>query len=161
MRRVLILTTVFFCMLWSITMAGARWEYLDGDTNYPFTYGHGGYFEYIDLSSCTLVKDTHDFYVMAAVMIGKTEDWQHEPRKTWTEYWYQPKDGYSAPSYYDSEKDQWVIMPKPYRQEYLHDYAWQHGYSPMIDHFHLFQYRAFKKAYQKIWGVAYGDGLDS
>ena len=45
-------------------------EYLDGNSNFPLSWGHAGYFEYVDLTSCTFVSNEGNFYEIAANYIG-------------------------------------------------------------------------------------------
>lgn len=150
---------LFLCSL-SASVSASDWHYLDDNQNFPLSYAHGGYFEYVDLSSCTFIHDDNNYYEFAAIMIGidSPSPNSSSSQKVWTRYWRQKKDG-SVPQFWDETHYRWVSIPKHYSKEYISDYLKTHGFMSYINHFHTFEYFSFKIVYRQLWGVSYGDGL--
>ena len=76
-------------------------NFLYNNLNYPYVGGGGGLAVYMDLSSCTFVRNEADSYEFASVIVT-THKMDSEPRQK-VVYFRQMKDGYSSPEYsYDN-----------------------------------------------------------
>ena len=57
---------LMFCLCVPLT-ASAMDEYLNGDPNFPLTGGYRNFWEYTDLSSCTIAEENDD------IVVGKVD----------------------------------------------------------------------------------------
>lgn|GEM_PF-1351440 len=132
--------------------------YLNGDSNYPVTYYHVDYREYIDLSSCTFVYNNDDSYEFAVGYMGVDMS-DLNNNKYHIRYYRQMKDGNSLPQYLDKNGDKWISIPRFNYDEIL-DYMRSNGYGGYINTYHAYEYFMFKAAYKQLWNVEYKDELN-
>ena len=124
--------------------ASASLQYLDDDPNYPVSYYHANYREYVDLSSCTFSDEDPDYYTYATGYVAYYRDAES-------------KDGGSNPQFY-SARGQWLSMPV-FDYDEIWRYIKSRGYTGYIDDYHAYPYYMFKIVYQKTRGVEYPDNL--
>ena len=129
MKKILPLVAVLmFCLCIPLT-ASAMDKYLNGDPNFPLTGGHANFWEYTDLSSCTIAEENDEYYKLAVGYVRVSRKEQNPYRVRYFLYY---KDGATRPQYYD-DNGWWISLPplksmseanlpfQPYRQKYHPD----------------------------------------
>ncbi len=134
-------------------------HFMDEDPNYPATYYHANYREYVDLSACDW-NDTNDGYdVYSTGYIACTLAPEGESRKYHTRSFRQVKDGIEPPQFYDTKAQEWITIPVYDRNE-IQQYKKYKGYLGYIEHYHAFEYFMFKMVYKETHGEEYPDNLE-
>ena len=152
-------TVTFFYQMFNFSFCNAIDKFLDGNLNYPFSYGHANWWEYVDLKSCHFVHNDSYSYEMAVGYISEIEGGGGRNRLYKVMYFRQVKDGYSLPQFNDGEKG-WKTIPSWKNKEAVQrsmnpDYGgcWQNYFFTFLPD----KYYMFKIAYKKLWGVEYAD----
>ena len=121
---------LMFCLCVPLT-ASAMDEYLNGDPNFPLTGGYRNFWEYTDLSSCTIAEENDEYYKLAVGYVRVSRKEQNPYRVRYFRYY---KDDATRPQYYDDNNEQWISLPpfksnseanipfQPYRQQYHPDH---------------------------------------
>ncbi len=152
-----LLVMVLFLMNPSSTLAVARC--LDDDPNYPATYYHANYREYVDLSSCDWDDTLDDYDVYSAGYIAYTLTPEGESRKYLVRSFRQIKDGSEPPQFYNVNTQEWITIPVYDRNE-IRQYKQDKGYLGYIEHYHAYAYFMFKTVYKATRGEEYPDNLE-
>lgn len=132
-------------------------KFLNGDTNYPRSYGHANWHQYVDLKSCRFVYNNNFSYEMA---VGYVELYIDVNKSVYRiKYFRQNKDGYSLPQV-SSDGNNWTTIPSWRNEEAVNRsmdpnqggsyYNFERIYLPA-------SYHMFKMAYKELWGVEYAD----
>ena len=132
---------------------------LDDNPNYPATYYHANYREYVDLSSCAWDDTLNDYDVYTAGYIAYTFSPEGESRRYLTRSFRQVKDGSEPPQFYNAHTQEWITIPVYDRNE-IRQYKMDKGYLGYIEHYHAYEYFMFKAVYKKTRGVEYPDNLE-
>ncbi|WP_154651167.1 hypothetical protein [Propionispira raffinosivorans] len=129
---------------------------MNDDPNFPVSYYHANYREYVDLNSCAFIFNNADEYEFAVgyvgVVIGGGSSYH-------IRHYRQLKDGHSLPQFYNENKNQWIAIPL-YHYSEIEMYITSHGYLGYINDYHAYSYYMFKYAYKQLWGVEYSDELN-
>ncbi len=152
-----IFVMVLFLMNTSIALAAVN--FLDDNPNYPATYYHANYREYIDLSSCAWDDTLDDYDVYSAGYIAYTFSPEGESRRYLTRSFRQVKNGSEPPQFYNANTQEWITIPVYDRSEIQH-YKQAKGYLGYIEHYHAYAYFMFKAVYKETRGVEYPDNLE-
>ncbi|WP_315439842.1 hypothetical protein [uncultured Selenomonas sp.] len=131
-------------------------QYLDNDPNYPLSYAHVNYREYVDLISCTHNDENETYETYAVAYIAYTMDITGDTRTYQTRVFRCRKDRTQNPQVY--ENGEWLTLQsysKSERQKYIDQY----GYVEYIEHYHLYARDMFKIVYEQITGAPYPDNL--
>lgn len=143
----------------NVSIAFAVDYFLDNDSNYPVTYYHANYREYVDLSSCSW-NGTHDDYdVYSTGYIACTFEAEGETQKYLTRSFRQIKDGSAPPQFYNAGTHEWITIPV-YDRNKVEEYKQTNGYIGYIEHYHAFEYFMFKAIYRETRGKEYPDNLN-
>lgn len=154
-----LLTAAAFALFFLVQphTASASLQYLDDDPNYPVSYYHANYREYVDLSSCTFSAEDPDYYTYATGYVAYYRDADGSFREYRIRQYRQSKDGGSNPQFY-SAQGRWLSMPA-FDYDEISRYIQSHGYTGYIDDYHAYPYYMFKIVYKKTRGVEYPDNL--
>ena len=152
-----IFTMALFLMHPSTTLAAVN--NLDDNPNYPATYYHANYREYVDLSSCAWDDTLDDYDVYSAGYIAYTFSPEGESRRYLTRSFRQVKDGSEPPQFYNANTQEWITIPVYDRNE-IRQYKMDNGYLGYIEHYHAYAYFMFKAVYKETRGVEYPDNLE-
>lgn len=152
-----IIALVVLIMSSSNTIAAVN--FMDNDPNYPATYYHANYREYVDLSSCDWNDTLDDYDVYSTGYIAFTFAPEGESRKYLTRRFRQVKDGSEPPQFYDAPTKKWITLPVYDRNE-IQQYKKFKGYLGYIEHYHAFEYFMFKTVYRETRGEEYPDNLE-
>lgn len=158
MRKSALTGMLALLVLLIASAASASLEYLDNNADYPVSYYHANYREYVDLTSCTFREDSAYLYYATgyiSFVIGPEND----IRAYHTRQFRKAKDGISAPQFYDESAKEWVTMPA-YDYGEISRYITEHGYSAYISDYYPYEYYMFKIVYEKINEVPYPDNLE-
>ena len=98
-----------------ISDEGIYWQ---NNKNYPYTYFHSGYWEYVDLKSCEIISQSSEERYFVTKFIGAMNNVPPKIIKTGLIKFRQRKNNGNLPEFYDDEKKLWVTLPK-YRREHL------------------------------------------
>ena len=134
-------------------------NHLDDNPNYPATYYHANYREYVDLSSCAWDDTLDDYDVYSAGYIAYTFSPEGESRRYLTRSFRQVKDGSKPPQFYNAHTREWITIPVYDRNE-IRRYKQENGYLGYIEHYHAYAYFMFKAVYKETRGVEYPDNLE-
>ena len=148
---------VLFLMHPSSTLAAVN--NLDDNPNYPATYYHANYREYVDLSSCAWDDALDDYDVYSTGYIALTFTPEGESRRYLTRSFRQVKDGSEPPQFYNAHTQEWITIPVYDRNE-IRQYKQDNGYLGYIEHYHAYAYFMFKAVYKETRGVEYPDNLE-
>ncbi len=155
MRKVVCALLAAACFCVTSVAGAATGQFLNGDSNYPMTYGHANWWEYLDLSSCTIVADTDDYYELAACYIreiaGREERYSYHTR-----YFRKEKKEGSLPKYRGEGEEKWTTIPAQ-EKALVSEFIERYGYFPYFKRFHPAAYYMFKDVYRQVWGVDYID----
>ena len=132
---------------------------LDNNPNYPATYYHANYREYVDLSSCAWDDTLDDYDVYSTDYIAFTFSPEGESRRYLTRSFRQVKDGSEPPQFYNAHTQEWITIPVYDRNE-IRQYKMDNGYLGYIEHYHAYAYFMFKAVYKETRGVEYPDNLE-
>lgn len=124
-------------------------EYLDGNSNFPLSWGHAGYFEYVDLTSCMFVSNEGNFYEIAANYIGYSRMYG----KTYGTRHFRQNNG-ELPQYFDERTNSWIIIPDCTTEE-AKNYRNTHAYTDFETKYHYKEYCMFLIVYKKLFGIDY------
>ncbi len=152
-----LLSMVLFLMHPSGTLAAVN--FMDNDPNYPATYYHANYREYVDLSSCDWNDTNDDYDIYTTGYVACTLAPEGESRKYLTRRFRQVKDGSEPPQFYNAHTREWITIPVYDRNE-IRQYKQDKGYLGYIEHYHAYAYFMFKAVYKKTRGVEYPDNLE-
>lgn len=152
-----ILATMLLIVFPSGTFASVH--HMNDDLNYPATYYHANYREYVDLSSCSLNEEHDDYDIFTTGYIACTLTPEGESRKYLTRSFRQVKDGSEPPQFYDAKMQDWITIPTYDRNE-IQQYKKYKGYLGYIEHYHAFEYFMFKTVYRETRGEEYPDNLE-
>lgn len=89
--------------------------YWQGNKNYPYTYFHSGYWEYVDLKSCEIIRKSLEECYFVTKFIGAMNNVPPKIIKTGKTMFRQRKSNNNLPEFYDDEKKVWITLPK-YRE---------------------------------------------
>ena len=152
-----IIALVLFIMSSSNIIAAVN--YMDNDQNYPATYYHANYREYVDLSSCSFNNEHDDYDVYSTGYVACTLASEGESRKYLTRTFRLVKDGNEPPQFYDAKTQDWITIPV-YDRDEIQRYKKNKGYLGYIEHYHAFEYFMFKAVYKETRGEEYPDNLE-
>ncbi len=154
------ITGVFAALLLIVALPStlAAVHFMDDDPNYPATYYHANYREYVDLSSCDWNDTNDDYDIYTTGYIACTLAPEGESRKYLVRSFRQIKDGSEPPQFYDAQTKEWITLPV-YDRNKIQQYKKYKGYLGYIEHYHPFAYFMFKTVYQETRGEAYPDNL--
>lgn len=152
-----ILVMVLFLM--NPSGAFAAVHFMDNDPNYPATYYHANYREYVDLSSCAWNDEHDDYDIYSTGYLACTLSPEGEARKYMTRSFWQVKDGSEPPQFYNADTQEWITIPI-YDRDEIQQYKKYKGYLGYIEHYHAFAYFMFKAVYKETRGVEYPDNLE-
>lgn len=156
MKKCICVLLAAVCLCAAATAGAAAQRCLNGDPNFPMTYGHTNWWEYTDLSSIAGGEYDGEYYQFAVGYVletlGSGQDYQYEYRMR------RFRTGMvnSLVQYYVETKDKWVTIPlqdKPIVSEFIR----KNGYSAYETHFHPAAYRMFKMAFPAFCKDMYGD----
>ena len=134
-------------------------HFMNDDPNYPATYYHVNYREYVDLSSCDWNDTNDDYDIYTTGYIACTLAPEGESRKYLARSFRQIKDGSEPPQFYDAQTKEWITLPVYDRNE-IQQYKKFKGYLGYIEHYHAFEYFMFKTLYRETRGEEYLDNLE-
>ena len=156
-----LIVIIFAVGLLSINPSGtlAAVHFMDDDPNYPATYYHANYREYVDLSSCAWDDTLDDYDVYSAGYIAYTFSPEGESRRYLTRSFRQVKDGSEPPQFYNAHTQEWITIPVYDRNE-IQQYKKYKGYLGYIERYHAFEYFMFKAVYKETRGEEYPDNLE-
>lgn len=86
--------------------------YWQGNKNYPYTYFHSGYWEYVELKSCKIIYRNAVECSFSVKFIGTIENVPPKIIKTGEIMFRQRKSNGNLPEFYDDEKKVWITLPK-------------------------------------------------
>ncbi len=152
-----IFTSLLFIVIPSSTFAAAH--FMDDDSNYPATYYHANYREYVDLSSCDWNDTNDDYDVYSTGYISCTLTPEGESRKYLVRSFRQVKDGNEPPQFFNADTQVWITIPV-YDLDEIQRYKKYKGYLSYIEHYHAFEYFMFKTVYRETRGEEYPDNLE-
>ena len=137
--------------------AHASSQYLDDDPNYPLSYAHAHYIEYVDLISSTYNDEgsEYDTYATGYVAYSIGEKFNTSSYKT--RLFRQIKNQSQNPQF--SEDGQWISLPA-YNSPEIQAYIKAHGYAKYVEYYHPFAYYMFKIIYNQVHGTDYLDELN-
>ena len=141
----------------SSTLAAVH--FMDDDPNYPATYYHANYREYVDLSSCAWNDEHDDYDVYSTGYIAFTFVPEGKLKNYFSRRFRQVKDGSEPPQFYNASTREWITIPVYDRNE-IQLYKKYKGYLGYIEHYHPFEYFMFKTVYKETRGVEYPDNLE-
>lgn len=132
-------------------------HYWNGDRNYPVGHFHAGYFEFIDLKTCRIIKvytDAElegDVYILQATFIGISKDSPTKYREHFRVFRYF-KDFPILPQVYID--NYWENIPN-YREL-------QRGetYISYVEKQKIYEYKMFKIVHYKLFGEEYIDSCE-
>ncbi len=150
---------VMVLLLMNPSRALATVHFMDSDPNYPATYYHANYREYVDLSSCDWNDTNDDYDVYSTGYIACTLASEEESRKYLTRSFRQVKDGSEPPQFYNAKTQEWITIPI-YDRDEIQRYKKYKGYLGYIERYHAFEYFMFKVVYKETRGEEYPDNLD-
>ena len=153
-------TVAAFALLFlaQFSTASASLQYLDNNPNYPVSYYHANYREYVDLTSCTFSAEDENYYTYATGYIAYVRDPDGDSRVYRLRQFRQAKNGGENPQFY-SNGGKWVSIPAFDHGE-ISRYIKSHGYMGYIDDYHPYAYYMFKLVYKQTRGVDYPDNLN-
>ncbi len=152
-----IFVMVLFLMHPSSTLAALH--FMDNDPNYPATYYHANYREYVDLSSCDWNGTLDEYDVYSTGYIACTLAPEGESRIYLTRSFRQIKDGSEPPQFYNAQTQDWITIPV-YDRDEIQRHKKNKGYVGYIEHYHAFEYFMFKTVYRETRGEEYLDNLE-
>lgn len=138
--------------LQSTPMVGYYWN---GNKNYPVGYFHSGYFEFIDLKSCKVIKVYTDaeiegeVYILRAKFFGVSIYDSTKYREDFRVFRYF-KDFPILPEVYVDGC--WECIPE-YRE-----FKMGEGYASYIENQRMYSYTMFKIVHYELFGKEYPDG---
>lgn len=133
----------------SISDEGIYWQ---NNKNYPYTYFHSGYCEYVDLKSCEIISQSSEECYFATKFIGAMNNIPPKIIKTGLIKFRQRKNNWNPPEFYDDEKKLWITLPK-YRQEHLRT----EGNAQYINAVLPFENKMFRIVYRQLFKCDYID----
>lgn len=156
MKKILcgLIAVTFFCIA---SIAGAATgQFLNGDPNYPMSYGHANWWEYVDLSSIVGGEYDGEYYQFAVGYVLERFD-SSAGEKVYEYRTRRFRTGMvnSLVQYYVEKKDKWVTIPIQDKQ-LVSEFIRKNGYSAYEVHFHPEAYRMFQIAYPGLCGDIYG-----
>lgn len=152
-----LLVMLLFIVNLSSTFAAVH--FMDDDPNYPATYYHANYREYVDMSSCDWNDTLDDYDVYSTGYIAFMFAPEGESRKYETRSFRQVKDGSEPPQFYNAKTKEWITIPV-YDRDEIQRYKKYKGYLGYIERYHAFEYFMFKAVYKETRGEEYPDNLE-
>lgn len=149
--RALLATVLCFVCVFSYSEAASSNRYWNDNANYPFVGGHAGYFQYLDLSSCTFVSRNNGGYEIAACWVGYHKLYREQTNGVIK---FRQRQGAARPEFYDEKKKQWVVMPRiPQGAE-----AQREGltYADFRSKYHTWEFNMFTLTYEQLFGKRFG-----
>ena len=99
---------VVFTIIWVYPHVEAIPQYLDNDPNYPLSYAHANYHEYVDLISCTHNDENETYETYAVGYIAYTMNVTGDTSTYQTRIFRCRKDRTQNPQVY--ENGEWVTL---------------------------------------------------
>ena len=127
-------------------------QYLDNEPNYPLSYAHANYREYVDLISCTHNDESETYETYAVGYIAYTMDVTGGTSTYQTRVFRCRKDRTQNPQVYENEE--WLTL-QSYSESEGQRYIEQYGYTEYIEHYHLYARSMFNIVYEQISGMPY------
>lgn len=137
--------------------AHASNQYLDNDPNYPLSYAHAHYLEYVDLISSTYNDESCEYDTYATGYVAYSMEKDFNTSSYQTRLFRQIKNRSQNPQVF--ENGQWVSLPA-YNSPEIQAYIKAYGYAEYVEHYHPFAYYMFKIIYKQVRGTDYPDGLN-
>ncbi len=132
---------------------------MDDDPNYPATYYHGNYREYVDLSSCDWNAENDDYDLYTAGYVGYVLSPDGDSRTYKTRTFRQAKNETAPPQFLNTATKEWVSFPE-YDRVAIQQYKKYNGYLGYIENYHAFEYFMFKAVYRETRGEEFEDRLE-
>ena len=126
--------------------------YWQNNKNYPYTYFHSGYWEYVDLKSCEIISQSSEECYFVTKFIGAMNNIPPKIIKTGLIKFRQRKNNRNLPEFYNDEKKMWITLPK-YRREHLKT----EGNAQYIIAVLPFQNKMFRIVYRQLFKCDYID----
>ena len=150
-----LIAATYFCIA-SIAVA-ATGQFLNGDPNYPMSYGHANWWEYVDLSSIVGGEYDGEYYQFAVGYVLERFD-SSSGEKVYEYRTRRFRTGMvdSLVQYYVEKEDKWVTIPIQDKQ-LVYEFQQKNGFFPYLHHFHPEAYRMFQIAYPDLCKSMYGN----
>lgn len=132
-------------------------QYLDNDPNYPLSYAHVHYLEYVDLISSTYNDEDSEYDTYATGYVAYSMEKGFNTSSYQTRLFRQIKNQSQNPQVF--ENGQWVSLPA-YNSPEIQAYIKLHGYTKYAERYRPFAYYMFKIIYKQVHEIDYPDGLN-
>ena len=156
MRKMICALVAAACFCFAAIAGAAEQRCLNGDPNYPMSYGHADWWEYVDRSSIVPGEYDGEYYqfavgyVLEYVDAGQNYQYEYRMRR------FRMGMVNSLVQYYVEEKDKWVTIPVQ-DKKLVSEFMRKYGYYEYEMHFHPAEYHMFRVAYPALCKGTYGD----
>lgn len=146
----LVFLLAFLCLPLTVN---ARPRYLNDDPNFPLTGGHFDYFEYTDLSSCTVTEENEQYYAISVGYAVQCKKLGNPYRIRSFRYW---KDGETRPQYYNEDKNEWITIPvlTPELVKEFRSNPKNQSIAAYNARFHPKEFFMLRAALRQLWGIS-------
>lgn len=156
MKKILYGLIAAVCFGIAATAGAAGQRCLNNDPNYPMSYGHANWWEYVDLSSIVGGAYDGEYYQFAVGYVLEYVNHGHDYQYEYRTRRFRTGMVNSLVQYYVEEKDKWVTIPIQDKQ-LVSEFIRKNGYAAYEDHFHPEAYRMFQIAYPDFCKSMYGN----